>query len=183
MLNERQRAEFDQLSRGCYASILKRAWYLTKNREDAHDLTQEAFRRAAQGFGRYDDTSSFSGWVYRIVTNLYLDLKRNRSRRVIAMSYDAFDANTTEGLSFDVPDGQPSPLDEAMLTETLGGVAEVLETLPAPVRDTMLRYIAGENSEELEVSMGIPAGTVRSRINRARTRLKEAVTNYPALAG
>src|SRR4051812_24216946 len=87
-LNERDQIRFNDLMAESYKKVYNMAYRLSGNRNDAEDLSQEAFYRAYRSFGDYEGDRPFENWIFRIVTRLFLDLLRNRRRRVKTVSYD-----------------------------------------------------------------------------------------------
>jgi RNA polymerase sigma-70 factor (ECF subfamily) len=128
---------------------------MTGNDADALDATQEALLALVRGLPRFDGRSSFATWSYRVATNTCLDELRRRRRR-------------------------PVPLDELSATapgpeDLAGGVAdrlsidEALATLPAEFRAAVvLRDVCALDYAEIAEVLGVPPGTVRSRIARGR---------------
>src|SRR3569832_375476 len=99
-----------------YRKVYNMAFRLAGNRSDAEDLTQEAFYRAYRSFNDYEGDRPFENWIFRIVTRLFLDLLRNRRRRVKAVSYDTplQREGGDDNLYFDMADDAPNP-EEKML--------------------------------------------------------------------
>jgi RNA polymerase sigma-70 factor (ECF subfamily) len=137
--------------------------------EDAHDLLQDAFLRAYQKLGHFHGDSSFFTWVYRIAVNLALSDRRRRKppRRL---------GDVTKGEAFDPPDlsdsSDPSlPLERA---ERDDQIQRALSALAADHRAVVvLKDLDGLRYEEIASILGVPVGTVRSRLHRARSELRE----------
>src|SRR5436189_4834389 len=87
-LTSKEQKRFSNLMQETYRKVYNMAFRLAGNRTDAEDLTQEAFYRAYRSFGDYEGDRPFENWIFRIVTRLFLDLLRNRRRRVKVVSYD-----------------------------------------------------------------------------------------------
>ena len=88
-MSEGEERRFNELMEATGRKVYNMAFRLAGNRPDAEDLTQEAFFRAYRSFKDYEGDRPFENWIFRIVTRLYLDLLRNRRRRISAVSYDA----------------------------------------------------------------------------------------------
>jgi RNA polymerase sigma-70 factor (ECF subfamily) len=136
---------------------------------DGDDATQEAMIRIVRGIDRFDGRSSFSTWAYRIASNSALDELRRRGRRPALHLVD---------------DGErPDPVDElAERTVTASGdreaVQQALQQLPEDFRiPVVLRDVADLDYDEIAESLGIPIGTVKSRIARGRRQLVELLGN------
>ena len=138
--------------------------------EDAQDVTQEAFLKAYRSLDSFRLDSRFSVWLYRIVSNLCLDLLRKRQRRP-ERSLTVEDEDGEEAQR-DVPDESFSP--EALLERKLTreAVRRGLDELPPEQRQILLlRELEGLSYEEIGEALGLEPGTVKSRIFRARKRL------------
>ena len=143
------------------------AYRLTGNREDAEDLVQEVLLRVRRGLETYQP-GSMEGWLSRIATNAFLDDVRRRRRR-------------PEGLLPEDPDWVLPPAggaDEALAAEVLpDDVQAAIQRLPGDFRAAaVLCDIVGLSYQEIGKSLGIPVGTVRSRIHRGRALLREVLT-------
>ncbi|HEV3353754.1 MAG TPA: sigma-70 family RNA polymerase sigma factor [Acidimicrobiales bacterium] len=143
------------------------AYRLTGNREDAQDLVQEVLLRVRRGLQTYEP-GSMEGWLSRIATNAFLDDVRRRKRR-------------PEDLLPDDPDWVLPPTgaaDEALAAEVLpDDIQAALRRLPEDFRAAVvLCDVVGLSYQEIGDSLGIPVGTVRSRIHRGRALLRQVLT-------
>jgi RNA polymerase sigma-70 factor, ECF subfamily len=131
---------------------------------DAADATQEACVAIAKGIGRFDGTSSFTTWAYRVATNAALDELRRKGRRPVPND------DIVEIVGNHNPRGNaPTPYADIDSTTDLG---RALAKLPAEFRAPLvLRDVSGLDYAEIAEILGIPGGTVRSRIARARAAL------------
>jgi RNA polymerase sigma-70 factor (ECF subfamily) len=143
--------------------VYRLAYRLTGNRHDAEDLTQEVFVRVFRSLSTYTP-GTFEGWLHRITTNLFLDQARRRQRiRMDAMGED--------GDRYPATGAGP---ERAFEHDNLDvDVQRALDELPPEYRAAVvLCDIEGLSYEEIAVTLGIKLGTVRSRIHRARARLR-----------
>jgi RNA polymerase sigma-70 factor (ECF subfamily) len=143
------------------------AYRLTGNREDAEDLVQEVLLRVRRGLETYQP-GSMEGWLSRIATNAFLDDVRRRRRR-------------PEDLLPEDPDWVLPPgvgADDALAAEVLpDDVQAALRALPEDFRAAVvLCDVVGLPYNEIAEALGVPVGTVRSRIHRGRALLREALT-------
>jgi RNA polymerase sigma-70 factor (ECF subfamily) len=131
--------------------------------EDALDATQEALIAITRGIARFDGRSRFTTWMYRVATNAALAEARRRRRRPIASEH--------------IPE-MASTADETSAVDTRLDVDEALAALPADYRAAVaLRDLAGLDYAEIASVLGIPIGTVRSRIARGRAALADRIGN------
>ncbi len=169
---------FNNLLSATYKKVYNMAYRLAGNRSDAEDLTQDAFCRAYRSFKDYEGDRPFENWILRIVTRLFLDLLRNRRRRINAVSYDAPLPNGGDNyLHFDMPDDASDP-QQAMIEDTY---SEDLQTALAtldPERRLLITLvdIEGVTYKEIAEMLDIPVGTVRSRLHRVHKVLRDRLT-------
>jgi len=176
-------SRFNDLMQGSYKKVFNLAYRLSGDRSDAEDLTQEAFYRAYRGFEAYEGDRPFENWIFRIVTRLFLDLKRARSRRVQAMSYDAplRPDGRDDTVHFETADDRPGPEDELM-----GGVlSEELEASLNKLTEEQRRLIwladvEGVSYNEIAEMLDAPVGTIRSRLHRAHKQLRSVFESMKA---
>ena len=145
------------------------------NADDAADVTQETFLRAFQSFGRFDGRSSVRTWLFRIAHNLCIDRARKLDRRVVE---SALIEGDEEG-AMDIPDERWQP-DRVILDDELRGAVERgIEAMSEKLRAVLLLHDREELSyDEIAATLGIPVGTVKSRLFLARGHLQAAVKTY-----
>ncbi len=161
---------FEKLMLAHEKAVFNLALRMTENREDAEDVSQEAFLKAYRSLSDFRGESKFSVWLYRIVSNVCLDFLRRKRRRPSA-SLTAED-DEGEEVQWDVPDERYTPerLLERKLTQE--AVRKGLAALPENQRKILLlREIKGLSYEEIGEVLDLDPGTVKSRIFRARKRL------------
>lgn len=130
----------------------------------AEDLLQEAFIRAWERLDQFDGRSAFGTWLYRLARNRALDLLERRRPGRLPEGHDA--ASTT-----------PSPVEAVAGSDLSTAVHRALDTLPTATRELLLlREFQGLDQESLATLLGIPVGTVKSRLHRARADLKTALS-------
>lgn len=160
---------WDDVVREHSARVYRTAYRLTGNRYDAEDLTQEVFIRVFRSLERYTP-GSFEGWLHRITTNLFLDGVRRRQR----IRFDALPEYAEERFA----GKDPSPADayaDAMFDDD---VQRALDSLSPEFRAAVvLCDIEGLSYEEVAEVLDIKLGTVRSRIHRGRSQLRESLAH------
>lgn len=161
---------FEELVTAYERNVYNLALRMTGNPEDAADMSQEAFLKAYSSMSSFRGESKFSVWLYRIVSNVCLDFLRRRSRRqTVSLSIED---DGGEEIQLELPDESQTP--EALLEQrmTRDAVRRGLEALPHEQRQILLlREIQGLSYDEIALTLGLEAGTVKSRIFRARKRL------------
>ena len=147
-----------------------------KHQQDAEDSLQEAMLRIYNSIGGFKEESSFSTWVYRITMNVCLDELRRRKRdHTISIE------TLAEGGVL-IPDDREGPEMIAVRRQALRAIERAIAELPEEMRvPLVLRDIHGYSYEEISNMLGINIGTVKSRISRARKRLRETIQKNPDL--
>lgn len=160
-----------------FPSVFGTALRLTRSREEAEDLAQEAIVRAYEAFDRFDGTN-FKAWMLRIVTNLYINRYRQRQRSPSIGSLDDEAAIEPVAVEGEVPD-------RVLFDNVLGAeVEEALGKVPEDFRLTViLSDIEGMSYQEIADATGVPIGTVRSRLARGRAMLRKALTDFAKKEG
>ena len=151
-----------------HATVLFRFLVRRVGVDDAELLLGDVFRVAFEKRATYDDERpNARPWLYGIATNLLAHHRRSEARRIAA---------TARLLAGQVPQDDPTDRVAARLDalELWPHVADAVALLPEGERDTLLLYVWEELSyDEIASALGIPVGTVRSRLNRARLSLRE----------
>jgi RNA polymerase sigma-70 factor (ECF subfamily) len=144
--------------------------------EEASDITQEVFIRAFQSFGRFDARSSVRTWLFRIAYNLCVDRARKVDRSVTEVAMIA--AGDTEE-QIDVADNRWQPERVAMDIELQEAVEEGIRTMSEKLRTVLLLHDREDTPyEEIAKIVGVPVGTVKSRLFLARAHLQNVLRNY-----
>jgi RNA polymerase sigma-70 factor (ECF subfamily) len=142
---------------------------LTGCAEEAHDLLQDAFLRAFEKLERFQGESSFYTWVYRIAVNLALSGRRRR-RLVLRLNHDGAGGGVDP--PYDPAESDPSaPLERAERDRLIQDALNALA--PDHRAVVVMKEFDGLHYEEIGATLGIPVGTVRSRLHRARCELRD----------
>ena len=163
---------FAQLMRDNETRIYNLTLRMTGNPEDALDLAQEAFLNAWRGLKFFKGDSAFSTWVYRLASNACIDFLRRRKRRQdISLSMPTDEEDESQP---DIPDDRFSPEQELERQELRRAVAQGLEQLSDEHRQVLvMRELSGLSYQEIADILDLEAGTVKSRIARARISLRK----------
>lgn len=165
--------EFQQQLLGLRQQLYYFALSLTKDRDDALDLLQESMVRALTYRDKFRDNTNFKAWLYTIMKNTFINDHR-RSKRTKAL-LDSVDRERDEVRRVQMPN---SPEGSIKMAE----IQRSLERLDPAFRTPFTMHHDGFKYHEIAEHLGIPIGTVKSRIFQARHRLMEMLTdkNVPA---
>jgi RNA polymerase sigma-70 factor, ECF subfamily len=159
---------FEELAMPLFDRLYNFAHWLTQNREEAEDLVQETFAKALKGFSSFQAGTNFRAWIYRILRNTFLT-SRTGLKSAATVPLDS------EGGGDDIlPPTQSTP--ESILLERLDHqlARQALDQLPVHHREILLLCEVEEMSyQEISATLAIPAGTVMSRLSRARRALRD----------
>jgi RNA polymerase sigma-70 factor (ECF subfamily) len=160
----------------------------TRNAADAEDLVQETFLKAYAAFHQFEPGTNLKAWLYRILTNAYINRYRKQQRRPTEVSVDAYgDDDSSRG--FSLYDRVADTTTAAAETEVLAHltddeVKEALAALPEQFRIAVyLADVEGFSYAEIADIMDTPIGTVMSRLHRGRTGLHKALYDFAARRG
>ena len=168
-------AAFATLVRRYERGLYNLALRMVRDAEQARDLTQEIFLRVHRSLKRYDPVYPFPSWIYRVASNLCIDWIRRR--RVDTVSMDAPSPSAPD----DAPPREfagsgPDPGEVLERRERSRILAQVLAKLPESHRLVLLlRHQRELSYEEIAVALGVPLGTVKARIHRAREAFRRAL--------
>ncbi|HEU5424074.1 MAG TPA: sigma-70 family RNA polymerase sigma factor [Nitrolancea sp.] len=172
------RAALESEALGQIDALYRTAVRLTRNPADAEDLVQETYLRAFRGLDRFQPGTNLRAWLFKILTNAFINEYRRRSRQPKSTSLD--DTEEYYVYAHLIDSGiQPSsrrPEDEVLASITDESVVRALEALPEEFRQVvLLADVEGFAYREIAEIMDIPIGTVMSRLHRARRRLQRSL--------
>jgi RNA polymerase sigma-70 factor (ECF subfamily) len=158
------RTAFSLLYSAYAETAVRTAFLITRNQPAAEDAVQEAFVQVIRSVSTLRDAAAFRPWFYRIVVNIAKRLSRNGHRSL------PLDLNTHDQIDLTAL----SPDEAAIGTEEIDAVRQAIAELNAAHREVIiLRYYTRLSEEELAVALGVPVGTTKSRLHRARAALHE----------
>lgn len=162
---------FGQLVEQYQDRVYNLALRMCGNRDDAFDLAQDAFFRAWRGLAGFQFESSFSTWLFRLTANVCLDWLRAKKRRPVVSLTTVDDED--EEVQLDLPDPGKSPEELLLAAEDRAALVKALNALPVEYRQILtLRAIDDLSYAEIAEILKLREGTVKSRLSRARTALR-----------
>ena len=175
-----KRTEFEHLVQRYHKQAYNIAYRMTGNHADAEDLTQEAFVRAFRFFGNYRRDWPFDNWLYKIMSNLFVDdLRRKPKARLQSLDQPLDLGGRSEEVFLEIPDSASDPARLIDLQELDEYIQAALNSLPPDFRMTVvLADMEGLSYEEISVAMHCSLGTVRSRLHRGRKLLRSKIALF-----
>ncbi|MBF2753844.1 MAG: sigma-70 family RNA polymerase sigma factor [Gammaproteobacteria bacterium AqS3] len=163
---------------GRYQSkVIAQAYRWTKNPEDAEEIAQEAFIKAWDAIGKFRGDSAFYTWLYRIVHNAAYAWNKKHSTRPISLTHEGEEPGS--GLVMEVVSEDLNPEQLTEREQLLQQLNDALKRLPEEQQEAYtLCELEQMSYEEIAASTGVPIGTVRSRIFRARRALAEELKHW-----
>jgi RNA polymerase sigma-70 factor (ECF subfamily) len=177
------KSEFDSLVRKCHRQAYNIAYRMAGNHADAEDLTQEAFLRAYRFFDRYNRQMPFENWLYRIISNVFIDEIRKKPKiRTHSLDQPLPNGNPDSEIRLELPDSTHDPEQMMLQTQLDEPLQKALNSLPYDFRQAVvLADVEGLSYEEIAEVMACSLGTVRSRLHRGRKMLRNKLNIQPAL--
>ena len=162
-------------------SLYSAALRMTRNPSDAEDLVQETMLKAYRGFGGFEEGTNIKAWLYRILTNTYINSYRAKQRRPEETDLDEIEDlylyRRLGGL--EAARASRSAEDELMDLFTEAEVKAAVEELPEAFRmAVLLADVEGFSYKEIAEIMEIPIGTVMSRLHRGRKALEKLLYDF-----
>ncbi|HOK54008.1 MAG TPA: sigma-70 family RNA polymerase sigma factor [Armatimonadota bacterium] len=171
---------FDELVQRYHKQAYNIAYRMTGNHADAEDLTQEAFIRAFRFFAQYKRELPFDSWLYKIMSNVFVDMLRRRPKAQIR-SLDQPIATEDGEAVIEIADDSAGPEEQLMSREMDSRIQAALNSIPEDFRLAVIYAdIEGLSYEEIADAMNCSIGTVRSRLHRGRKLLRDRLKYYTA---
>jgi len=145
---------------------------LTHNRYDADDLVQETLTRAYRFRGRFTPGTNMRAWLTRILKNSFINTRRMAARERRVLDPVSLDHAEFANQPIEPRDGEPSPEEQVIQGMLADRVEDLLAGLAEPYRSTLLLHLGDRTYREISRELGVPIGTVMSRLHRARNLLR-----------
>ncbi len=174
-------AQFAELAMPYMSALYSAALRMTRNPSDAEDLVQETYLRAYRGFGGFQEGTNLKAWLYKILSNTFINIYRAKKRRP-----EEVDLDTTEDFSLfhrlrglEAVEAGRTPESEVLDRMPDDVVKQALEGLPDQFRmAVLLADVEGFSYKEIADIMDVPIGTVMSRLHRGRKQLQRRLWEF-----
>ncbi len=152
------------------ANMLNFAVMLTSNRDDAYDLLQDTTLKVLANKEKYVENTNFKGWVFTIMRNIFINNYRRvvRSATVIDQTEDYYHLNVSQDSAFESPED----------TYAASEITAAINEFPEKYRVPFSMHVAGYKYNEIAEEMGLPLGTIKSRIFFARQELQKRFADF-----
>jgi RNA polymerase sigma-70 factor (ECF subfamily) len=179
-------AQFANLAMPYMDALYSAALRMTRNPADAEDLVQETYLRAYRGFGGFKEGTNLKAWLYKILTNTFINIYRAKKRRPNETELDdsAEYALYRRIGGLEAAAAERTPEAEVLDAMPDAAVKEALEALPDQFRiAVLLADVEGFSYKEIAEITDVPVGTVMSRLHRGRRQLQKRLLDYATERG
>jgi len=178
-----QRRNFEGLAKKHQRDVFNAALRMTGSYTEAEDLTQEAFVKAYVAFDQFKLGTNFRAWMLRILTNTHINRYRRERRSPDVVAWEDLTENGRRAIPEETS-SDPRPDEQVLASIPDEYIAPAVAGLPDEFREAVVLSDMHELSyKEIAATLGIPLGTVRSRIFRGRKLLREKLATYAAERG
>lgn len=181
---EQRRARFERDAMQYVDQLYSAAMRMARNSSDAEDLVQEAYTKAFSAFHQYRPGTNLKAWLYRILTNTYINLYRKRQREPLPSGSDQIEDWQLARAESHTSAGLRSAESEALDHLPDSDVKSALQSIPEEFRLAVyFADVEGYAYKEISDIMNTPIGTVMSRLHRGRKMLRDLLSEYAAERG
>jgi RNA polymerase sigma-70 factor, ECF subfamily len=181
---EERRVRFERDAMQYVDQLYSAAMRMARNPADAEDLVQEAYTKAFSAFHQYKPGTNLKAWLYRILTNTYINLYRKRQREPLQSNSDTIEDWQLARAGSHTSSGLRSAEAEALDHLPDSDVKRALQSIPEEFRLAVyFADVEGFAYKEISDIMNTPIGTVMSRLHRGRKMLRDMLADYAAERG
>ncbi len=173
-----KRKSFEKEALPHMEALYRTALRMTKNENDAEDLVQETFVKAYRFWDKFELGSNCRAWLFKIMTNIFINEYRSKSRSPMSVNVDDLDDNFLYG-QLAADESTKSPEQELFSKVFDDDVKKAIENLPDDFRlVVILSFLEGFSYQEIADIMDLQLGTVKSRLHRGRKLLQKGLLEY-----
>ena len=165
-----QKSNFENSVLGMQGNLLSFALKLTQNKDEAMDLVQDTTLKALNNEDKFVDNTNFKGWMLTIMRNIFINNYRKtvRENTVVDTTENLYHVSLCQDSGLAAPDG----------AYAVSEISQIIAEFPADYRQPFSMHVAGYKYEEISQKLGMPLGTVKSRIFFTRQKLREILKDY-----
>lgn len=190
-VDDKTRQEFSEIALPYMDEMYAGALRMTRNPQAAQDLAADVFTKAWRAFHQFERGTNMRAWLYRILTNTYINEYRRKKRQGNAVDLDKYESQEEFYIYNKIADGvagqsseTEDPAKAVLAKFAEQDIVNAMEQLPDGYRETViLSDMQGLSYEEISQALDIPIGTVRSRLNRGRRHLQKALWEEAVRSG
>lgn len=189
-VDDKTRQEFSELAFPYMDEMYAGAMRMTRNPQAAQDLAADVFARAWKSFHQFERGTNMRAWLYRILTNTYINEYRRKKRQGLPVDIDQYENQDEFYIYNKIAEGATAsneaedPAKAVLAKFAEQDIVNAMEQLPDGYRETViLSDMQGLSYEEISQALDIPIGTVRSRLNRGRRHLQKALWDEAVKSG
>lgn len=177
--SHKSRRRFEEEALVHTEALYRAALRMTKNESDAQDLIQETMLRAYKNFHRFEEGTNCRAWLFKIMTNTFINIYRSKQKESTSVSFDDVDDNFLYSQLESSADTTGDPERDFLAKMIDEDVVEAIEQLPEEFRMVVvLAFYEGYAYQEIAEILGIQVGTVKSRLHRGRKMLQKLLWQY-----
>ncbi|MFQ5498194.1 MAG: sigma-70 family RNA polymerase sigma factor [Candidatus Zixiibacteriota bacterium] len=175
---EQKRREFETEALPHMDALLRTALRMTKNQSDSEDLVQEAYVKAYRFWDKFESGSNCRAWMFKIMTNIFINDYRSKSRSPMSVNVDDIDDSFLYGQLASTPETD-NPEKQLFAKVFDDDVKKAIEELPDDFRlVVVLSFLEGFSYQEIADIADLQLGTVKSRLHRGRKLLQKKLLDY-----
>lgn len=163
-------SQFQKKLLGLQENMMNFALTLTTDRDDAQDLLQETSLKVLDNREKYADNRNFKGWVLTVMRNIFINNyhKVVRTQTIVDQNADLYNLDVLNDSGFDTPDG----------SYQIQEISQAIDNLNEELKVPFSMYVSGYQYNEIAETLGVPLGTIKSRIFFARQELKKQLKDF-----
>lgn len=172
----KKKETFEKLFKTSQKRLYNVAYSVVRDRELAHDVLQDAYKKAWSKFDEYDPNRKFINWMTSIVRNTGIDITRSRNRKDHNISLNTINQQMTQNM-FDIEDTSSDPHKIYIQKELIEEIHSMIINLPYDLKMVMEPFLNGMTYTDIATDMNLKVNIVRARIHRAKQILKKNAEN------